>query len=255
LTRTQRDIEEYRQGNACLAIQDAAGRPCPGLQVEVEQETHAFPFACAVPDLAAFSEDYRQRYRARLDEVFNAKDVANAPPGEPEMIQVDVPDGVALGTLRLQLDRLAATGPLLAVHVGGRTAASPLLSASASEQEATQRVAELYTLCFAHPAVGRIVWHGFVDGETGVGTEGLLRPDLSPRPAFHVLRELLGMVWHTRAAGATDGAGQFTFRGFFGDYRLVVHGGEQPATVVPFSLRRTAGPTMPFLVEVPAAEP
>src|SRR5207249_1130586 len=125
-----------------------------------------------------------------------------------------------------RLDRLAATGRALEVHVEG---------ASGDEREAARYVADLYTLCFAEPRVRGIVWHGFWDGEPGV-RGGLLRQDFSPRPAYRYLEKLLHVVWHTRAEGLTDDAGHFRFRGFFGAYRVAVRVGEGGATVADFAL-------------------
>src|SRR2546427_7924163 len=50
-----------------------------------------------------------------------------------------------------------------------------------------RRVAELYTLCFAHPAVGSVFWNGFADGEESGG--GLLRRDFAPKYAHKARSE------------------------------------------------------------------
>jgi len=237
VTRTQRQIEEHRKGNASLRVNDAAGRPCPNVPVWAEQEAHAFLFGCVVPDLTSLTEANRERYRCRLDEVFNHLEPPDTV-AKTGVTRVIVPPCTHLGTLRLVLDRLAAGGEQLAVHVGG-----PAIGLSVtSERESAHRVAELYTLCFAHPAMRAIYWNGFWDGETGVERNGLLRLDLSPRPAFRFLQKLVDSVWHTSASGVTDPNGLFHFRGFFGDYRVVARVGEEPATVARFSFRRESVP-------------
>jgi hypothetical protein len=71
VTRTQRQIEEHRKGPACLQVRDRAGRPCAGVAVWAEQEAHTFVFGCVVPDLGTLAEPDRQRYSARLAEVFS----------------------------------------------------------------------------------------------------------------------------------------------------------------------------------------
>jgi hypothetical protein len=222
VTRTQRQIEEHRQGDCRVEVHNLAGRPVAGVSVWVEQESHAFVFGCVAPDLAALVEADRQRCAARLEELFNLILSPHQPP-DPRAVQVDVPDGVPLATVRRELDRLAATGRPLDVHVRGRCGGME----STGEAE---RVAELYTLCFAHPAVRGLVWNGFWDGEPGVAGRGLLRLDFSPRPAFRYLLKLLGDVWHSRASGMTDEEGRFRFRGFFGAYRVGVRVGEEAAT-------------------------
>src|SRR5262249_17978795 len=160
-----------------------------------EQESHAFVFACLAPDLGALPESDRERCAAQLAELFNRVLPAGQPP-DPGVLRFEVPEAADLGRLRVSLDRASAAGPPLALHVAG----------SAVGLEA-DRAAELYPLCFAHPAVRAIVWHGFWDGEESAGGAGLLRLDLAPRPAYRFLHKLIDTVWHTRASGETDADG------------------------------------------------
>jgi hypothetical protein len=204
----------------------------------VEQESHAFLFGCAVPDLSEAAEAARSRYRSRLEEVFNHLRPADSPPAA-EALPVDVPDRVPLGTLRVRLDRLARAGLPLDVHVRGQAVGIPVLD----ERDSARLLGELYTLCFAAAAVRGIVWHGFWDGEKGV-EGGLLRADLSPRPAFRVLQKLIDVVWHTRASGVTAADGLFRFRGFCGDYRAGIEVGGR-VEVARFTVRRGPGEAAP----------
>lgn len=233
MTRTQRRIEEHRKGDAVVEVRDDAGRPCARLPVWVEQESHAFLFGCAAPDLNGLPEADRCRCLARLGEVFNRRE-----PPDPKSVHFDVPDRVHLGLLRLQLDRLAADGAPLDLHIGGQSVGM----ADRDEREAARRVTELYTLCFAHPAVRGIFWQGFWDGEKGA-QGGLLRRDFSPTAAFRLLQKLIDVVWHTRADGLTDADGHFRFRGFYGDYRVGTRVGEE-TKVSTFSLRPEIAPTL-----------
>jgi hypothetical protein len=224
LTRTQRRIDVLRQGNACIQVQAASGSPCAGIAVSVEQETHKFVFGCVVPELSRFSDVDRQRYGARLEEVFNCVVRAGMPPTSgPGIIGVEVADPVPLGILRVRLDRLAATGAMLQIHLWGAAAgmSGAVDGADLNDRDIGRRVADLYALCFAHPSVGSVWWHGLADGEDDVRGGGLLRRDLAPKYAHKVLQKLIGSLWHTRAAGLTDEAGRFCFKGFFGDYRAV----------------------------------
>lgn len=90
---------------------------------------------------------------------------------------------------------------------------------------------ELYRLWFGHPAVEGIYWWNVADG-TAHGKEaalcaGLLRPDLSPKPAYETLRRLVREEWCTRLELETDGDG-CSFRGFYGDYEVTVeHAGHR----------------------------
>jgi len=235
MTRTQRQIEEHRKGEACIEVRDPAGRPCAGVPVWVEQETHAFVFGCVAPDVGMLPPIDRQRCADRLQEVFNQILPAD-PSNDPAAGRVEVPNGVALGPFRVELDRRASGGLLLDVHLQGQSLGLGTEGAGA----AAERVAALYSLCFAHPAVRGVFWHGFWDGEPGVGTSGLLRLDFAPRPAFRYLQKLVGTIWHTRARGETDQEGRFRFRGFLGDYRVAARDGEETRTAL-VACRGTGG--------------
>jgi hypothetical protein len=239
VTRTQRQIEVFRKGDACFPVCDALGRPCPGVPVSVEQESHEFPFGCVAPDLNTLAQPQRTRYQIRLDEVFNCVIPAESPPSsEPNVMRVEVAPRVHLGLLRLHLDELAASGHLLQLHIWGESVgiSETAVSAGDSERVVGRRVAELYSLCFAHPSVVGVWWNGFADGEQGVRGGGLLRRDLAPKYAHKVLQKLVHFEWHTRATGMTDAEGCFRFRGFFGTYRVVADVGEPSARVETFHL-------------------
>jgi hypothetical protein len=237
VTRTQRQIEVHRKADAVVEVRDAAGRPRAGLSVWAEQETHEFLFGCIAPGPDVLPEPDRSRYRDGLGEMFNGLG-----PGE-NALRADVADRVHLGALLRQLDHIGQGGRALEVHVCGRTVGM----ADLSEQDAARRVADLYTLCFAHPSVRGIIWHGFRDGESDAEGGGLLRRDLSPKPAYRVLQKLIGVIWHTRAAGQTDAGGRFCFRGFCGAYRVAVMSGEQAAKVAVFTLHCQAGTSVVVL--------
>jgi len=247
LTRTQRHIIEIRQGDASIQIRDALGRPCAGIPISVEQESHAFQFGCIVPELTGHSESERNRYRARLDEVFNCVVPAELPPpADLGVRRADVTEPMPLGRRRLRLDELAAPGVAVQVQVWGAAVGLAATAATDNfgldERAAGKRVAEVYMLCFAHPAVSGIFWNGFTDAEPGSGGGGLLLRDLAPKYAYRVLQKLIGFDWHSRAAGVTDATGQFRFRGFFGDYRIVADRGEPSPLVEMITLRPGSAP-------------
>jgi hypothetical protein len=84
-------------------------------------------------------------------------------------------------------------------------------------------------VCFAHPAVKGITWWDLCDQGSWLAGGGLLRKDLSPKPAFDSLRRLIHEEWRTKAEGRTDGSGEFTFRGFAGRYEVTATAGEKDA--------------------------
>lgn len=81
----------------------------------------------------------------------------------------------------------------------------------------------LYRLWFSTPAMEGITWWNVVDdcgapGEPNVS--GLFNRDMTPKPAYYALEELILHEWHTDLDVTADQAGQLSFRGFKGDYLL-----------------------------------
>jgi GH35 family endo-1,4-beta-xylanase len=96
---------------------------------------------------------------------------------------------------------------------------------STPEGEAYQaeHVARLYTMLFSHPAVEAITWWDFSDLHAWKGAPaGFVRNDMSPKPAYHALHDLIKGRWWTTTTleSASDGAA--ALRGFLGDYRVTV---------------------------------
>ena len=68
---------------------------------------------------------------------------------------------------------------------------------STPEGEARQTIQaeEFYKQLYAHPMVKSIVWWDLEDGNWLNAPGGLVRKDLSPKPAFHRLKELIKGEW------------------------------------------------------------
>lgn len=99
------------------------------------------------------------------------------------------------------------------------------------EKRQADYVEKFYTLLFSHPAVQGIGWWNFVDGDWDRNPGGLLRADLSPKPAYERLRHLIQEKWHTQAAGKTDRTGAVAMRGFGGHYKITVQTAKGPINV------------------------
>lgn len=105
---------------------------------------------------------------------------------------------------------------------------------SEDEELQAEIIEKLYSLWFSHPNVEQIIYWNLVDGYAygavpGDMTKGenyyhggLLRFDLSPKPAYFKIKELLQKQWHTEAVLVTDKDGRVEFRGFYGEYDLVI---------------------------------
>jgi len=99
---------------------------------------------------------------------------------------------------------------------------------STPEGEKVQAIqtAEIYRVLFSHPAVEAITWWDFSDRNAWQGAPaGLLRKDMSPKPAYEALTSLIKGNWWTGPLKLrTDEAGKVAFRGFLGDYAIECRG-------------------------------
>lgn len=97
----------------------------------------------------------------------------------------------------------------------------------AGEQEQAEQVAEFYTVLFSHPAVEAITWWDFTDQNAWQGAPaGLVREDMSPKPAYERLMDLVKGKWWTSAETTTSVGGNADFQGFFGEYEIEAHSGD-----------------------------
>ena len=90
------------------------------------------------------------------------------------------------------------------------------------EERQARQVEELYSLLFSHPAVEAITFWDFTDANSWMrAPSGLVRKDMSPKPAYEALMRLVkGEWWTDKLKLTTDAAGRATFRGYLGDYQL-----------------------------------
>lgn len=109
------------------------------------------------------------------------------------------------------------------------------------EEIQAEIIEKLYSIWFSHPNVEQIIYWNLVDGyahlwdpdpekikasqgDMTLGENyyygGLLRFDLSPKPAYYTIKNLIQKVWHTKADIVTDKNGGCSFRGFYGNYEL-----------------------------------
>jgi len=127
-------------------------------------------------------------------------------------------DGVwPVDLLRKNLEAAASAG--LPVHV----TQTAILGGPEDEAGQAEAVRHFYTAVFAHPKVASITWWDLSDRFAYRGAPaGLVRADLSAKPAYRVLDRLINHLWRTDAAGRTGPDGRIGVRAFFGTYRITV---------------------------------
>jgi endo-1,4-beta-xylanase len=105
----------------------------------------------------------------------------------------------------------------------GNQAPAPWPSTPQGEAAQADYVEKYYTLLFSHPSVQAITWWDFSDMGAWQGAPaGLLRKDMSKKPAYTRLQKLIKSDWWTRGNVYTADDGTAVFRGFYGSYKLTV---------------------------------
>jgi endo-1,4-beta-xylanase len=103
--------------------------------------------------------------------------------------------------------------------VSGPKTAQGWASTPEGEKQQARHVAEFYRVLFSHPAVEAITWWDFTDQNAWQqAPAGLIRADMTPKPAYNELERLIKGKWWTQAETTTDIEGTVRFRGFFGEY-------------------------------------
>ena len=119
------------------------------------------------------------------------------------------------------------------------------------EEIQAEIIKNLYKIWFSHEKVEQIIYWNMVDGYAHVpdadpekiaATQGdmmvgenyyhggLLRFDMTPKPAYYTIKNLFEKEWHTEETLLTNERGTVTLRGFFGDYEINVNGKKYQAS-------------------------
>ena len=113
----------------------------------------------------------------------------------------------------------------------------PAYSDTAEDEKIQAELIEnLYSIWFSHKAVEAVIYWNLVDGyaawapqgDMTVGENifrgGLLRFDMSKKPAYDMIKHLFAERWITNTEAETNGDGTAKFKGFYGDYELEING-------------------------------
>jgi len=115
------------------------------------------------------------------------------------------------------------------------------ISTPEGEKRQARQVTEFYRILFSHPAVEAITWWDFTDQNAWQrAPAGLVREDMTPKPAYEELESLIKGKWWTEVATTTDAEGTARFRGFLGEYKISAQVDGKKLTGT-FRLDKTAG--------------
>lgn len=112
------------------------------------------------------------------------------------------------------------------------------------EDEAIQAeiIEKLYSIWFSHPNVEQIIYWNLPDGYAAFAPQGdmtagenyyyggLLRFDMTPKPAYYAIKNLFEKTWHTETEIISDADGRASFKGFYGTYELEIEFGGKTVT-------------------------
>ena len=102
------------------------------------------------------------------------------------------------------------------------------------EKIQAELIERLYSIWFSHKAVEAIIYWNLTDGYAAFAPQGdmtagenvyrggLLRFDMSKKPAYEMIHHLFNERWITKTETETDNAGIAKFKGFYGDYELTI---------------------------------
>ena len=91
------------------------------------------------------------------------------------------------------------------------------------EKEQAAYVDQLYKVLYSNPHVEGITWWDLTDKNSWMGApRGLLRDDMSEKPAYQELHNLIKSQWQTEMHAVTNGSGEADQRVFAGNYDITV---------------------------------
>lgn len=102
------------------------------------------------------------------------------------------------------------------------------------EEIQAEIIKKLYSIWFSHKNVEQIIYWNLADGYAAFAPQGdmsfgenyfyggLLRFDLTPKPAYYAIKDLIFREWHTSCEVVTNDSGKAVFKGFYGDYDVVI---------------------------------
>lgn len=89
----------------------------------------------------------------------------------------------------------------------------------------------LLSLWFSQKNIESVVWWNLVDKTAYEGENhfhaGLIRNDMTPKPAYEELDNLINKVWHTELSVECTDKNIVSFNGFYGDYEVEVISGNK----------------------------
>jgi uncharacterized repeat protein (TIGR02059 family) len=130
--------------------------------------------------------------------------------------QCHIGSSVDLTNFKSRFDQLAQFGLPIKVTEFDMNAKS------LTEQQYAVEMAKMMRLCFSHPAIEGFIFWGLTEPTWADGIINVIREDKTTKIAADTIYKLIHEEWHTDVAGTTDVNGMFSFKGYYGDYDVLV---------------------------------
>jgi GH35 family endo-1,4-beta-xylanase len=99
----------------------------------------------------------------------------------------------------------------------------PVSTSPEGEEKQSAEVERIYTMLFSHPSVEAITWWDLSDQEAWMQVPaGLIRSNMSKKPAYNTLKKLIRETWATNETLTTDAEGKAATRAFRGTYQVEI---------------------------------
>jgi hypothetical protein len=92
----------------------------------------------------------------------------------------------------------------------------------------TEWIKRFYTIAFSKPLLKEITYWSAIDQPYMRANRGLLDSHHSPRESYYALKSLITGNWTTHLTLNTDANGQVSFRGFAGNYTIMINTKNSP---------------------------
>ncbi len=111
-----------------------------------------------------------------------------------------------------------------------------------NEEIQAEIITNLYRMWFSHPNMEAIMYWNLIDGYAAYAPQGdmtcgenvyrggLVRFDLTPKPAYYAVRNLFEKEYHTSVQTGSGDEGRASFKGFYGEYDITVQAGGRTVT-------------------------
>ncbi len=144
------------------------------------------------------------------------KMLANGAPVDGIGIQAHFGGSINTNDVKRRLDSLASLGlPMRITEFDMDVTANKVTPVNQA-----MYYARMLRIAFSYPKITGFYFWGLIDGKVWREGSGIFNVNKEPKPAADSVYNLIHKEWSTHLRDKTDANGQYTFRGFLGDYHV-----------------------------------